>query len=389
MRSGKTARLAFLDGIRALAAFYVVLDHHITDMGSRLPTLLQRATFWMGFGHYAVDVFIVLSGYCLMLPIDRDNGGRMPGGVLQYLRRRSLRILPPYFAALALSLLVIWAMHRPDHVTPGDLVTHLLVVHNFSSRWIWSINPPLWSVAVEWQIYFAFPLLLLPAWRRLGAVGCVGLGLCLGMLPHFLLAPGNNFDWSFPWYLGLFGMGMAAVVETHRKLGDRPDGWYRRVCLMAAAAAFIIVAFSTWRGNKLYQHNYVMDILMGLATAAALTWCGRHSLDQRAANPPLLRFISSKPLTMLGAMSFSLYLIHVPVWWMLEPVVSRLAPSPLRELAFRMLVGVPVAILISYAFYRCIERPCMVRRDRASKPQSQTPRSSAKAKAKTEEPAIA
>jgi peptidoglycan/LPS O-acetylase OafA/YrhL len=372
-----------------LAAFYVVLDHHITDMGSKLPAGLQHATFWMGFGHYAVDVFIVLSGYCLMLPIDRGGGGRMPGGVLEYFRRRALRILPPYFAALLLSLLVIWAMHRPDHVTVGDLVTHLLVVHNFSSQWIWSINPPLWSVAVEWQIYFAFPLLLLPAWRRLGAAGCVGLGFCLGMLPHFLMAPGHNFDWSFPWYLGLFGMGMAAVVESHRKLGHRQDAWYRRLCLWAAAAAFVIVAFSTWRGNSLYQHNYVMDVLMGLATAAALTWCGRHSLDQHAANPLLLRLICSRPLAMLGAMSFSLYLIHVPVWWMLEPAVSRLAPTPLRELAFRFLVGVPVALLISYVFYRCVERPCMVRRNRASRPPRKAPPTSAKAIVQADAPAIA
>jgi len=356
------SRLTFLDGIRALAALYVVLDHHVSDMGATIPRTLQHLTAWMGFGHYAVDVFIVLSGYCLMLPIARKGAGELPGGMREYFRRRSLRILPPYFAALILSLAGIWLLDEPAHITKWDVISHLLVIHNFSPNWVWSINPPLWSVAVEWQIYFAFPLILLPVWRKFGAAACIAVGLGLGMLPHFALRPAMNLDWSFPWYLGLFSMGMVAAVQSHRKMSETADRMLRRLCGVTLLVAFAIVVFSTYRNNSLYLHLYLIDMLLGAASAAGLIWCGRHCA---AAHHPLaLRMLNFKPLVTLGGMSFSLYLIHVPVWLAIAPIVRHFSVSPAHELAIRLMIGVPVAILVSYLFYLLIERPCMVHRNR-------------------------
>ena len=169
--AGLGVRFDHLDGIRALAALYVVLDHHVSDLYGSAGAAFPHLAFWFQFGHYSVDVFIVLSGYCLMLPIARQRQSQLRTGVLEYLRRRALRILPPYFAAVILSVLVLATVGRLSEVSLGALVSHLLLVHNFSEHWIWSINPPLWSVAVEWQIYFAFPLVLLPIRRRFGDAG--------------------------------------------------------------------------------------------------------------------------------------------------------------------------------------------------------------------------
>src|SRR5437660_75394 len=99
-------RLDFLDGIRGLAALYVAL-FHVSYARQSLPEPARHLTDWLQFGHYAVGVFIVLSGYCLMLPVARSADGRLRGGVGSYLRRRAWRILPPYYAALVLALALV------------------------------------------------------------------------------------------------------------------------------------------------------------------------------------------------------------------------------------------------------------------------------------------
>src|SRR5476651_781661 len=124
-----------------------------------------------------------------------------------YLKRRAKRIFPPYYAALVLSmavLIVINLVKNPLHtaalagipdLSMGSVASHLLMVHNWFAAWNNSINLAMWSVATEWQIYFFFPLLLLPVWRRAGAV-CILVGAVVGLLPHFLLPTDRNLDWA-------------------------------------------------------------------------------------------------------------------------------------------------------------------------------------------------
>ncbi len=65
-------RLAYLDGIRGLAALYVVLVHSWALDDALQPSLLWLpVTKLLRYGIFAVVIFIVLSGYCLMLPVVR------------------------------------------------------------------------------------------------------------------------------------------------------------------------------------------------------------------------------------------------------------------------------------------------------------------------------
>lgn len=144
--------LGFLDGLRGLAAFYVVCHHFLAWSSSALPRWAQRAVSWADFGHTAVGIFIVLSGFSLMLPVARSQNGRLRGGVRLYLSRRARRILPPYYAALLLSLLPSALFSRP--LTLASVLSHAVLLHNLDPRWCHDINMALWSVATEWQIYF-------------------------------------------------------------------------------------------------------------------------------------------------------------------------------------------------------------------------------------------
>src|SRR3954454_18891800 len=98
-------RLAGLDGVRGLAALFVVVNHVFLRAFPGYP--VDRAPFWAAwfiYGRFAVVVFIVLSGFSLALsPARRDWD---LGGVSRFAQRRVRRILPAYWAALVFSLAV-------------------------------------------------------------------------------------------------------------------------------------------------------------------------------------------------------------------------------------------------------------------------------------------
>ena len=97
--------LRFLDGIRALAAVYVLLFHLTSVLPQEgLPDWFRfgKLLFWQR--HLALGAFIVLSGFVLMIPLVRSNGGRLRRGLPEYFRRRGQRILISYYAALLLSI---------------------------------------------------------------------------------------------------------------------------------------------------------------------------------------------------------------------------------------------------------------------------------------------
>lgn len=226
----RLAHLGYLDGIRAYAALYVVLHHALMVSGFNTQTvsLIGKAVVaFFSVGNYAVDTFIVLSGFCLMLPVVQGDG-TVRGGAIAFYRRRARRILPPYYAAMFLSLVLIaWLLHEKTGsslwdqsipVTLKSIVTHLLLVHDLFGDG-YTIDPVLWSIAVEWRIYLFFPLLVL-LWRRFGAVATTAMAVLLsyiGLLAcSYLLGEAKTIQ-----YFGLFAMGMLGaylVFSPPRKM---------------------------------------------------------------------------------------------------------------------------------------------------------------------------
>ncbi|HEX8729261.1 MAG TPA: acyltransferase, partial [Ktedonobacterales bacterium] len=280
-------RLGWVDSLRALAALYVVVDHNAWEawpQGNPPAGLASALAKPFLYGHYGVSVFIVLSGFSLMLPVAR-HGGRMPWSVAGFFWRRAKRILPPYYCAMALSLLLIWlfiGQKTGTHwdvslpVTGRSILVHLLLIQNLSFTDSTTINHAFWSVAMECQIYLVFPLLVL-LFRRyhpvLSTILVAGLSLALlfwltltwvGKLPYYA---GFTF---VPQYFGLFAIGMcAACAYTNPspltlRLGD----W--RVWEALTLICFVILALTinTWP-------IYLLDLLTALGAVGLLLAAGR------------------------------------------------------------------------------------------------------------------
>jgi peptidoglycan/LPS O-acetylase OafA/YrhL len=96
-------RYNYVEGIRAVACLTVVLNHAIAEAFPVLyrvdiPPVISFLQLWYAFGHHAVTAFIVVSGFCLGLPLAGGDFSK-PVAFGQFMARRIARIIPPYYAA--------------------------------------------------------------------------------------------------------------------------------------------------------------------------------------------------------------------------------------------------------------------------------------------------
>lgn len=357
-------RLEHVDGMRALAALIVYLNHAYAQVTAGDVYKLRSPWSWargsMVAGHLSVTVFIVISGFCLTLPVIAQ-GGELRGGVKGFLKRRARRILPPYYAAVALCLVLIWTLigkptgslwDYPLHVDPFAIASHLLLLQDFfaTSR----INYVFWSIAVEWQIYFIVPLLVL-AWKRYGASKVVLGALSLGYALRFGLED-TRLTRAHPQFLGMFALGMLAA-HVARSADARFVRLRERVPWTALAAlAFLVTVGLTfgWGVALAESRFHWLDLPVGIMTASGL------AAASRPQSNVLNRFFSWPPLVAIGTFSYSLYLIHAPLLQLMwQYGLLPIGLSREAMLGCLLSAGLGLVVLASYGFFRLFEAPFM------------------------------
>ena len=301
---------------------------------------------WDSFGIISVSVFIVLSGYCLALPYAVGN---KPFVIGTYLRRRAIRLLPPYYAALALSLCVIY--FRPSH-TPNsffwnqeilafnkyNILTHVLVIHNVYRDWAYGVNFPLWSVATEWQIYFFLPFLV-GIYRRTGPLTTINASLIVSIATMYTLLHFTfGLNTAHPELLALFAFGVVTAFAQPNRLNTIV---FLRRSRQLFIGSLLLLGLLLAHPSMSIGHLTLLEMIAGCVTATGL-------ISLQAVVPVVNAVLESPPLTILGRFSYSLYLIHAPVL----ALVHCFTP-------YVLLFGLPLSIAAAYPFYLIIERPCI------------------------------
>lgn len=344
----------FLDGIRALAALAVALLHaslftgHEGDFAAAFP-FAAKILF---LGNYAVAVFIVLSGFVLMLPIAKNPDLAIVRGTVEYLKRRTRRILPPYFVSLALFGLLItavpilqtqrgtaWDSKIP--VTLDGVLAHALVIHNLNASWAYQINGPAWSIATEWQLYFALPLVILPVWRRFGRLAALTWAIVIGasfalFLPS--LAAGHL------WFIGLFAMGAFVAHMVVNEAVVRFLGPF--VLLMGLVAAVFVIGVNA--------PLWMNELFVGAAISTALLWLATR--DVTGHRTIVHKLLECRLLVWMGLWSFSLYLIHSPLLGLANLLTLDIPMSTFARFVLQVVVALPLAAGVAYAFHLLVER---------------------------------
>lgn len=399
--TSSTRRVNFLDGLRGVAALYVVVAHALsislpeTASAARgvfsTGTGLDRALYValdssIVFSRYGVVLFIVISGCSLMLPVARSAEGRLPGGFRTYVKRRAQRILPPYYAALGISLALIavvpdmgrrvipWWDGALPAFEPDVILSHVLLIHNWSPEWAYRINPPLWTIPIEWQIYFLFPLVLLPVLQRLGSLALIAVTFSTGLGLYVLVGP-EQLVQSAPWFIGLFGLGMVAASVG---FSDRQSHRLRSLpiaTLIGVSLAIFVVAALLLRmaGVDYTLAGWLTDVIFGVAAALFIVHCAR-GVQQARGSSLALRALERRPVVVLGWFSYSLYLMHAPILMLLALSIREL-DLPAWLYVPTVLLGVLLALIGTYVFHLLFERPFMPRhlRDVTGNPSDHHP----------------
>jgi peptidoglycan/LPS O-acetylase OafA/YrhL len=345
-------RLDWVDGLRGIAVALVVLDHTWQRVPGALPSSGIGAVILAG-GLQGVSLFLVLSGFCLSWAHWRGK----PFTPSAFFSGRILRILPPYYVALLLvivldrALPLSRAVWSSDPASKTDIAEHVLLIHNLTPN-VLGLNGPFWSLGLEWQWYLLFPLVFVASIRRpwVTLVSLVALSVVWTPLAqsHFIwyaatLLPGRLFEFAA-------GIAVARVVAQ----GAPVRSWLLMVAAAAGAALVALTLLGTTAALTTLQVLGLYWPLVG-ALFAALVLAGRQ-------RPTFRHLLASRPLSGLGRISYSVYLIHFPVIGMMGGLMSILHAPGL--VAGFVLAG--SGVVAGAGFYWCVERPVMSRRARAA-----------------------
>jgi peptidoglycan/LPS O-acetylase OafA/YrhL len=240
-------------------------------------------------------------------------------------------------------------MPQPGEGTPTgkSVVLYGLLLQDVSGSP--SPNGAFWSIAVEAQLYFFFPLLLLLLRRYSTALMLGGVGIVVitvGLLsPHVHAVDSlNRFT---PQFALLFATGIAAAGVVRAGAPRLP--WFRLAAVAALPPLLLIVlAGQKWSVTHLFWVDLALAPAVTLLLAAIAT--GQPS--------PLVRALDTRPLRSLGSFSYSLYLIHAPLVVVLsEKVVAPHFAHGTTALLATLALAVPVSLLSARLFAAVFEIP--------------------------------
>lgn len=347
-----------LEVARGVAVIWVFLFHVQSMAHAAAPSLHGLSAM----GSAGVVLFFVISGFCIHASASRKVRYGSSGAA-DFMRRRMLRIFPPFWASIivvlalphALALLSALASGRYEVPAAADwwqwtvldwlgLVTLSRGLFTGNADAFSPINAVYWSLAIEVQFYFIVALALCSgrAWNHCLAAVTV---LCLLLIGFEVPLPATLFVSYWP----QFAVGIGLHMLTQRSVALPGDGGVRTSVIAALCFGALIIAIA----------RTGMPSPLGFAVAAAVAiWLMGHvesGARRRFAAPlhPLVRLPLRLALA-AGVCSYSVYLLHGKLYLLPWMFVRQVVPAD----SVWTLVGVVfMTVALCYGFYVIVERP--------------------------------
>ena len=372
-----SSRLASIDMLRALAALAVVFRH----LPFSKSTGMERddAHVFMAFsndvmrvaslGQYGVQVFLVLSGFCIHMAWARkaDAPTNLSAEFFPFWRRRLGRLYPPYLVTLVLCAAALLLITRLSHapvssfasyfgyksgaLLASDALCLLLLVNNFGNAGARFGNPPFWSLALEEQLYaLYFPLVWMR--RRSGwkATWAMVLSVVVVWDIVMLALSPMRMEWTslgptlwIEWALG------ALAVEAHLGRVKLPEFFYSPWLAAAAGGAGVLLVPAMGDASVAsLAVDQLACLSFGFAAFVLVNYlCRRESRGELRHNQLV------RGLAYLGTMSYSLYLVHNPAMI----AAKRLAMfAGVQSVPALTAIRLGAALLSGYLFFMIVER---------------------------------
>lgn len=352
-------RVDALDGLRAIAITLVVCFHLPFGFGS-LDTALLRG------GFVGVDVFFVLSGFLItlvLLPPDRPE----PPSLRRFLARRVTRLVPA-FAGLLIAAAAVGTL-RLSATGAEDLWRQLALAAAAVINWPLALGRAApatfvshtWSLALEWQWYIAWSLVVwvavrAGARRQVIMYGALVLAAAVAVWRSVYWSTGVAEERLYYGFdtRGLDAFLIGAVVALAVQLYGRPATAVARRAASSAAWAGLATIIGVALTQPTRDVFWYRDAGLGLVALAAAALV----FHAATADSGILRgFLASPPVLALGRISYSVYLWHWPIFVLTS--AERTGWSFSTAVAVRL----PATAMVATVSYLLLERPFLRRRN--------------------------
>ncbi|MFM0239395.1 acyltransferase family protein [Paraburkholderia phytofirmans] len=358
-RANSAGKEHVIDAMRGFAALLVAYFHcrQVEWVGMQafhqsvghafsLNAIAAYLTFPIAWGSAGVPIFFVISGYC----IHRGGALRLAGNPAYRLDtgnfwvRRFARIYPVLLAALVLTFALDWfslqlppVNHKIREIGLQAFLINLFSLQGVAGKTFGS-NGALWTLSLEVQFYAIYPLLFALR-RRIGMTSVLAIVALVNVVSAYVLERHDIQFFTSYWFSWTLGAWIADA-RAHRAPQARSSVW-----LYALAAGFVALGcaafhFGQYGAFQLWAVGFAFYLYKAL----------------ERGNPERGPAFGTRLLSRFGDFSFSLYLIHLPIFVLLSSLLFRssLQMSIWPSFGY-MLVAVPVA----YVFYRLVELPAM------------------------------
>lgn len=334
-------RLPFIDALKAIASQLIVL-HHLAFYGpmSDVASPLASSLFsWLSQdARIAVQIFLVIGGFLAARAL-APSGKLVTDNPLALLKKRYLKLVIPYLAAVLLSILCAAIARRlmdhdsiPDPPGLWQVLAHITLMQNLLD--FDSLSAGVWYIAIDFQL---FTLLLFTLWlaraagRGFNGTHVVGITLVTGLAlaSLFYFNRDSNWDnWAL-YFFGAYALGIFCYWVTGTR---RSPGWL--LVMVGVVGAALVVDFRS-------------RIAVALFAALALGIAQYRGFMENHPEGSILAY--------LGKISYSVFLAHFPVILVINAIFSRFAPESPVANACGIVLAWAASIAAGAVFYRFVE----------------------------------
>lgn len=354
-------RLAGIDGLRAVAALWVVFFHINAFSHASFPRV-PLLEFILRSGSTGVSLFLVLSGFCLYVPFAGGRAGRFKAR--EFLLRRCHRLMPAYYASLPYAIMLIaglgtWIGLTTNTSWPNltwQVLTHITLTHTLFPTTFYALNGAYWSLGLEWQLYLALPLLVWGV-RRFGLAKTVAAAALCNVIYRVALAV----------FIGGGAVAPDSLLASAVLPNLLPGRWAEFVFGMVAAELYVTGRLGRYVSHAPYVSMFAIIPLGALGLlASARDWPVSHIIFGAvffvlvsavlAESDIITRIFSWRPLVAIGIMSYSLYLVHQPLVQVLAFLLrTRMHTSP-DATFFALVLLLPFILFVARMLFVTVER---------------------------------
>jgi peptidoglycan/LPS O-acetylase OafA/YrhL len=337
-----------LDALRALAVFGVLIHHYLPQ------DFILNSRFHVG--RLGVQLFFVLSGFLItgiLLRCKETIDLRKQDRNLTIKRfyiRRFLRLLPAYYLAIILSIIIAFQDIKPS------LTWHLSYTSNiYFSNHSWdAISSHFWSLSVEEQFYLVWPwvIFLTPKYHLLKVMLVVIATAPIFRLTCLVMGWTNgSLEYIFT-FACLDSLAAGAILafytyynhQYHKKLLCNFACWI-------GTPAFILLNFA----HIPFIHSSVLLVITSTVDSIFFIW-----LVDRAArgfSGSLGNFLELKLITDIGKISYGIYIFHLLAQVIVQKTLFHFAPAYFGSIGVKFTLSTAITLMIAVLSWNFIEKP--------------------------------